>query len=142
MVFIEVMTADREPSGKFHQIRVPIKEASTLPKNNILFVIVSAPAEPGRKMIDGVNYDRVACGGARKEEQYADRLVLVIRNNEFMLFSVFNYIYSWYSTVTGKRLYKAEHPPIYPPDAIFFEGVQINGPDFDEAKAQFEAEMF
>ena len=139
MVEVEVMYADRSRQ------RVPLDQADTLPKDDVLFIILSASttSERGRRTIGGVPYERIAemkaHGGAWKG---ASTYAVMRLNGKVTIAGWDDTEWLWRDEADPfAEQPRAGIPPIFPPDTILFYGAILPDAEWPAAVALFNAEM-
>ena len=130
---IEIMYAD------LSRVRVPLSEAHTLNRTDVLFMILSAETRKGksRRVIDGKHYRR------RYQWTQEDNYALLFKGSEVACWSWSIGEHDWISLDdpdADTRPMRADAPYL-PPGALVFEGVQVTGSRWIEAVEIFEAEM-
>lgn len=144
MAFIEIMLSEKEPNGSFKQIRVPIEEADSLPKENVIFVILSSETTEidGRRKVGDTWYRRWY------EMSETDVVALIKRTwqgkIQYLLQGWDEQEWLFKDAEDPFRDYSGEAhgiPPIWPTDTILFHGRGLNAGDWFNAKKQAMVKM-
>lgn len=148
-VSIEVMYAGgnlAEGFYRFRRKRVPVELAHTLPKNGLLFIILSAvtTAARSRKTVDGNPVERVSEWASNQNpDSTEDSAILVREAGQIVLSHTDDFSWNWSNEdapFSGAE--ETGLPPTVPRNAVMFYGVKIDPQLFIAARDLFVADMY
>lgn len=148
-VSFEVMYAGgnlAEGFYRFRRKRVPVDLAHTLPKDGVLFIILSAvtTSARSRKTIDGADVERVSDWVSNQNaDSPKDAAILVREAGQVVLAHVDDISWVWHNEDSPfTNIEETGLPPTVPRNAVMFYGMKIDPQLFVAARDLFVADMY